>query len=138
MVQVRLRRGSTGETHVENAELVAVDHPSASEVFRVGDQWRLGVRCPATSARGVHGEDISSLLLGDPSSSLVGDTGDTISISLQPAVTGDSAGTLYLVAQAGRIADVVEPGLRILQRDASGAWTEVARVLPRPRFPRWR
>jgi len=133
-VLVRMRRGSTGETHLENAELVAVDHPSASEVFRVGDHWRLGERYPATSARGAHGEDISSLLLGDPSSCLVGDSGDTISIALPPAEAGDGTGTLYLVVQSGRIADVVEPGLRILGRDVTGAWTELARVLPRPRF----
>jgi hypothetical protein len=129
-----MRRGGSGETHLVGAKLVAVDYPATSEVFRIGDTWRLGERLPATAASGMRGEDVSGLLVGDPSSCLVGDTGDTIAVTLPPAGTGGAPGTLYLEAQLGRIADVAEPGLSVLQADGAGGWHELARVLPRSRF----
>jgi hypothetical protein len=55
-------------------------------------------------------------------------------VRFNPPADASQSGWLYLEAQSGRVADVLEPGLIVQQRDAAGAWQDVSRVLPRDRF----
>jgi hypothetical protein len=127
-----LRRGSTGETHVKEVAMVSVDHAADAEVVRLDGEWWQARRLPAVAAASRSGADLTSFIAGDPNAWLVGDTGDTVSVTLPPAPAGD--GAVYLEAHAGRVAGIESPGLRVLARAGSGDWREVATVLPRARF----
>jgi hypothetical protein len=129
-----LRRGATGETHVQEVALVAAEHAADAEVVRIGGTWRQARRAPAVSATSRAGEDLAPFLAGDPDAWLVGDSGDTVLVTLPPAQAGDADGAIYLEAHAGRVAGVESPGLQVIARDAGGGWREVANVLPRARF----
>jgi hypothetical protein len=133
-LQAMLRRGSSGETYLASARLITVDHPSASEVFSINGEWRVGERQPALSVRGAHGEDLASLVSGDPGASLVGDTGDTIAVTLPNVADPGTTRVVYLDAQAGRVGDATGPGIALLEPGTDGEWQETARQMPRARF----
>jgi hypothetical protein len=127
-IEVRLRRGAGGRTHIESARLLTADHAPGTEVARLASGWLEVERQAALSAATQDGDDLSSRLAGDPSACIVGDAGDTVEVTLPALPAGMTSAPLYLHAQGVRRSDGSPSALHVSHEGG------VSPATPRARF----
>jgi hypothetical protein len=130
---VRVYRGATGTTDLDEVSLVALDHAPGTTAEVLPTRALAGMRVEPLAIHDAEGRDVSSRFTGDPSACFVGDLGDAVTLTFPPAAPGSGPAALLVSGRAVRRPSGEPGGLRVEVRDGE-TWRTVAVHQPRERL----